>query len=96
MNQRWFFIIANHQRGTNRFFMMWKLSRERQTEGVVMEDYLAALSVSRDKIRSARQFKIYLCLSSFYEDHISEGHFDQNERHILLEQLCWQIIKMNY
>lgn len=54
------------------------------------------LSVSRDKIRSARQFNFYLSLSTFYEEHISEGHFNQNERQILLGQLCRQIIKMNY
>lgn len=32
MEQRWLFIV-DHQRGMNRFFLMWKLSRERQMEG---------------------------------------------------------------
>lgn len=42
--KRTFFI--DHQRGIGRFFM-WKLSKNSQTEGVVMYENLTALSFFR-------------------------------------------------
>lgn len=55
-------------------------------------------SCLRHKIPSPRRLNFSFSIVLFRQDplEITKGHFNQNERHLLLWWLCWQIIKMNY